>query len=197
MTLNEFLDGFDHPGAIVLLEGKRTVLEQDKQQLVALGKLLAEKSQHIKFRSGNASGADEYFSIGVSSVDAKRLEVITPYTDHRKKQNVAHDTYSLEHINFTIDDPVVYQSKSNKKTEKLIDKYVAGARDRFSIKAAYIIRDTVKVLGTNELSKATFGLFYDDLNEPQTGGTGHTMNVCELNQVPLANQMVWMEWLKN
>lgn len=36
---------------------------------------------------------------------------------------------------------VVNKSKFNKKTAGLIDKFVAGARDRFSIKVSYIIRD--------------------------------------------------------
>jgi hypothetical protein len=61
---------------------------------------------------------------------------------------------------------VVYQSKSNKKTKSLIDKYVGGAKDRFAIKAAYIIRDTVKVTGTIQEFQLIL-LFYDDLDNPK------------------------------
>ena len=79
----------------------------------------------------------------------------------------------------------------------MIDKYVGGAKDRFSIKAAYIIRDTVKVTGTQSgVAPTTFAFFYDDEQNPKTGGTGHTMEICELNKVPYLTQKVWMEWLK-
>ena len=91
---------------------------------------------------------------------------------------------------------MVYHSKSNKKTEKLIDKYVAGARDWYSIKAAYIIRDTIKALGTDEIKPATFGIFYDDLEDPMTGGTGHTMDVCKKNGIEVVDQRVWFGWLE-
>ncbi len=37
MTLNEFIEQFDHDDAIVLLEGKRNVLDEDKEKLKALG----------------------------------------------------------------------------------------------------------------------------------------------------------------
>jgi hypothetical protein len=80
--------------------------------------------------------------------------------------------------------------------DKLVDQYVAGKKDRFSIKAAYIIRDTVKVIGTKDIPPATFGIFYDDLSDPVKGGTGHTMNVCRMNEVPLIDQKTWLDWLK-
>jgi len=60
-----------------------------------------------------------------------------------------------------------------------------GARGRYSIKAAYIIRSTIKAIGTEEIRPATFGIFYDDLDKPKEGGTGHTMNVCIQNNIPI------------
>jgi len=196
MTLKEFIINHDQPNAVVLLEGKRGVLEADRPKLIQLGKMLASSTKHMLFRSGNATGSDEYFSAGVAEIDAKRLQVITPYTGHRKKTNKAYETVSLDQINIAKEPEVIYQSKQNKKTEKLIDKYVAGARDRYSIKAAYIIRDTVKVLGSENVSAATFGIFYDDLENPKSGGTGHTMNVCEQNDIPVIDQRIWMQWLE-
>ena len=95
----------------------------------------------------------------------------------------------------TAEQDVVYQSKSNKTMQKLVDQYIDGKRDRFSIKAAYIIRDTVKATGASGIKPATFGIFYDDLQNPKTGGTGHTMNVCEQNNIPVIDQSVWLEWL--
>lgn len=196
MTSKEFIKQFDKDNSIILLEGKRIVLEADKEKLTALGKLLASKTSRITFRSGNAEGSDQLFSDGVTSVDNKKLQVITPYSGHRQKTNQAYDTISLDNINIAAEPSVVYQSKNNKKTEKLIDQFVSGDKNRFTIKAAYIIRDTIKAIGTKEIKPATFGIFYDDLDNPMTGGTGHTMNVCEENDIPIIDQKVWFKWLK-
>jgi len=118
MTLKEFINQFDKDNSIILLEGKRNVLETDKVNLGLLGKLLASTTSKIIFRSGNADGSDQLFSEGVSLIDNKRLQVITPYTVHRKKTNRAYYTISLDEINVAAEPDVVYQSKSNKKTEK-------------------------------------------------------------------------------
>ncbi|MBP7478017.1 MAG: hypothetical protein KA797_05790, partial [Chitinophagales bacterium] len=99
-------------------------------------------------------------------------------------------------INISAGSEIVYQSKSNKKMEKLIDKYVLGDKNRFTIKAAYIIRDTIKAIGTDEIMPANFGIFYDDLNNPKSGGTGHTMQICVSNNIPIVNQEVWFKWLE-
>lgn len=195
MTLKDFIKQFDKDNSIVLLEGKRNVLEADKENLISLGKLLTSNTSKMIFRSGNADGADYYFSVGVSTVDNSRLQVVTPYTGHRQKLNQAYNTISLDEINIVAEPEVVYQSKSNKKTERLIDQYISGARDRYSIKAAYIIRDTIKVIGASNIESAAFGIFYDDLNKPKEGGTGHTMRVCEQNNIPFITQKVWFKWL--
>ncbi len=196
MTLKEFIEKYDTENAIVLLEGKRSVLAGDADLLIQLGKTLATNTKKMKFRSGNADGADYYFSVGVGSIDKSRLQVITPYSGHRQKANQADETFSIDEINIAAEPEVIYQSKSNKKTEKLVDQYVAGARDRYSIKAAYIIRDTIKAIGTNEIKPATFGIFYDDLANPKAGGTGHTMAVCAQNNIPVIDQKVWLNWLE-
>jgi hypothetical protein len=195
MTLNEFIKQFDKDNSIVLLEGKRNVLEEDKDKLITLGRLLASKTKRIIFRSGNANGSDQLFSDGVTAVDNKRLQVIIPYNGHRKETNQAYDTISLDDINLLAEPEVLYQSKSNKKTENIIDKFASGQKNRNTIAAAYIIRDTIKVIGTDDIKPATFGIFYDDLENPKTGGTGHTMNVCEQNNIPLIDQKTWFKWL--
>ncbi len=99
LTLKEFIEQFDKEQVVVLLEGKRNVLEKDKEKLTALGKKLASNTSKMVFRSGNAEGSDQLFSDGVTSVDNKRLEVITPYAGHRKKTNNAYVTHSLDDIN--------------------------------------------------------------------------------------------------
>lgn len=195
MTLQEFIKRFDYEDSIVLLEGKRNVLEVDKEKLFALGKLIASKTVNMNFRSGNAEGADQLFSEGVASVNSMRLQVITPYSGHRQKSNKAYETISLDNINIASESEVLYQSKINKKTEKLIDQFASGEKNRYTIKAAYIIRDTIKVIGANEIKPATFGIFYDDLDNLTTGGTGHTINICIQNNIPVINQMIWFNWL--
>lgn len=195
MDLKTFIKKYDFEGSIVLLEGKRTVLEEDKSKLTALGKLLAEKTKHILFRSGNASGSDEYFSEGVCSINPSRLQAIIPYKTHRKKQNQAYNTQSLDELNLAEEDAVVLQSKANKAMNRLVDKYLEGDINRNTMKAAYIIRDTVKAIGTKDIPPATFGIFYDDLNAPLQGGTGHTMSVCTQNNIPIINQTKWMSWI--
>jgi hypothetical protein len=195
MTLKEFIHLFDKDDSVVLLEGKRNVLDADKERLTELGRLLASNTGKMIFRSGNAEGADQFFSDGVAAVDPKRLQVITPYSGHRKKTNQAYETISLDDINLAAESEVVYQSKSNKKTENLVDQFVAGKKNQYTIKAAYIIRDTVKVLGTGQIKPASVGLFYDDLSKPMTGGTGHTMNVCVQNDIPMLDQSAWFKWL--
>lgn len=197
MTFDDFIEKFDTDNSIVLLEGKRVVEKTDEEKLFSLGRLLATRTKKMLFRSGNASGSDQFFSLGVASVDKERLQVVTPYTGHRKKTNQAYETISLDDINLVEEPEVVYQSRNNKKTEKLIDRYVSGDRDQFSIKAAYVIRDTVKAIGTKNIKPATFGIFYDDLQKPSTGGTGHTMKICEQNNIPIIDQNVWFNWLKN
>lgn len=196
MTLKEFINQTDFENSIVLLEGKRKVLDADKEKLFALGKLLASKTENIIFRSGNADGADQYFSNGVASVNPKRLQVITPYSGHRKKQNKAYEIISLDEINIAAEPRAVYETKKNKKIEKLVDQYISGGVNRNSIKAAYLLRDTIKAIGTEDILPATFGIFYDDLQKPESGGTGHTMKVCKENDIPVIDQRIWFEWLK-
>jgi hypothetical protein len=196
MLFQEYVNQYDYNGNIVLLEGKSAVLPNDIDKLIALGKLLALSTQHIHFRSGNAEGSDFYFSQGVASIDKNRLQVITPYSGHRKSANYAAQTIPLDKINLVNESKVVYYSKKNKKTEKLIDQYVTGNVNSYTVKAAYIIRDTIKVLGASGIKPASFAIFYDDLANPFSGGTGHTMNVCKLNNIPQINQNVWFNWLK-
>ena len=164
--------------------------------MIAIGKLLATHLPNATFRSGNADGSDYYFSQGVAQVNSKQLEVITPYHNHRTKYNVAGITHSLDAINLVNEPEIVYHSKNHKATKSLVDKYVAGNKDKFAIKAAYILRDTIKVLGTNSgIAPITVALFYEDLENPMQGGTGHTQRVCLENNIPFVNQTTFFDWL--
>ncbi len=196
MTCEQFIEMYDHPGSIILLEGKRIVADSDKDKLVSIGKLLAENSKHIIFRSGNASGSDLYFSEGVAKVDSQRLEVITPYEKHRVAHNIAGKTISLDKLDLSKEQKILDATRLNPKHGKFVDSYLAGVKNRFTVKVAYILRDTIKALGTTNIAPITAALFYDDLQKPLQGGTGHTMNVCKTYSIPLFNQTVWFDWVK-
>ena len=91
---------------------------------------------------------------------------------------------------------LIYETKKNKKMSRLVDKYVQGDRDEYAMKAAYILRDTVKVIGTTEIPGIRVGIFYEDLENPGQGGTGHTINVCQSNGIPVIDQGTWKHWLE-
>jgi len=196
MTLLEFISAFDAEGSIVLLEGKRKVSPVDEANLTALGKLLAQKTKYIQFRSGNAPGADALFTAGVAAIDANRIELILPYNEHRKKEAKSYKSHSLENMPLVNEQALIYETKKNKKMARLVDKYVQGDRDQYAMKAAYILRDTVKVIGTTEIPGIRVGIFYEDLENPGQGGTGHTINVYQSNGIPVIDQGTWKHWLE-
>lgn len=197
MNFQDFVKTYDQKDNVLLLEGKRNVNDCDKEKLINLGIKLAKNTKYLTFRSGNATGADYFFSNGVCQVDNKRIEVIVPYRNHRSKTNLSGKTYNLEDIDLQNEQEIIIQSKLNKKMNKLIDNYLTGLKDRYSIKASYIIRDTIKVIGTSEIKSIAFAIFYDDLKNPMVGGTGHTMNICIKNNIPLINQNIWFNWLND
>jgi hypothetical protein len=200
MTLEKFIKLFDKEGCIVLLEGKRKVLKSDEKRLVEIGRLLTASTKHIIFRSGNAGGADAFFKEGVMSVDPKRFQAIVPFDDHMKsvKEELGlYERISLDDINLSREPQILYESKRNKQQKGLVESYEKGVDPKNSVKGAYIVRDTVKVTGapSQGISPAHFGIFYDDLRNPKSGGTGHTMVVCDNQVVPYVNQKVWGEWI--
>lgn len=197
MDFQQFVNIYDKPGQIILLEGKRTVLEKDKPKLIKLSQMLAEKTMHIQFRSGNASGADNYFSKCFTGDNARRFEVIVPYSGHRSYDSEGFRIINIEDIPLTNDSTLVVQSKFNRRNLRIFDAYLAGERNSMAFKAAYLLRDTLKVLGfPPKIPMADFAIFYDDLENPCSGGTGHTMNICSNNMVPFVDQILWFNWLK-
>lgn len=184
---------------VILLEGKRDVKDNDKHLLIELGKTLAANFQGATFRTGNAKGADELFAKGVSEMDPERIEFILPYKDHRKKYIYPLSySASVDDINLAKEPELIYSTKSaGQKNANIVGQYENGIRNKLTIKASYLIRDTVKVLGSPSLNlkKADIAIFYDDLCNPAQGGTGHTMRVCAQNGVPVITQKEWFNWL--
>ena len=83
------------------------------------------------------------------------------------------------------------------KTECVIRAAYFRATRRYAqwiTKQEGITKESLDVKGL-EFKKANFAIFYDDLKKPKSGGTGHTMKVCEENGLSYINQTVWFEWL--
>lgn len=197
MDLSGFIETYDHKGVVILLLGKRKVIVEDSDKLVQFAQKLTKMTKHITFRSGNASGADELFKLGVSSVDSQRIELVTPYKGHRNKSSSEYNIISLDSIDLISEPDIIYYSKLNKKNIRIIDRYLDCYKDKFAMKGAYLLRDTLMVVGAKRLNipKANFAIFYDDLLKPNSGGTGHTMNVCDSLKISFINQKVWMKWI--
>lgn len=195
-TLNEFIEKFDNEESICLLIGKRAVGDDYKNRLVALGKLLASATRYTRFRSGNAGGADELFISGVASVAPERVHLFLPYRGHRKRTVGKLEASSLDEIDLLKEPELIYNTKRvNAKNSSLIDKYTSGDRDRFAIKAAYLLRDSLMVLGNKNLPKASVVVYFDDLSTPLSGGTGHTVILAKNNGIPCIDQTNWLNWL--
>ena len=79
----------------------------------------------------------------------------------------------------------------------LVECYESGKIGKPRFLAQYILRDALKVIGSNELNikPATIGLFYLNSIKKTGGGTGHTIRVCELEKVPVCLQSIWLNWV--
>ena len=185
-----------HPRPVILVEGTREVPEADVPKLTAFSAWLATRFPHAIFRTGNAKGADEAFAQGVEQVDPSRLEYVLPYTGHRKKANPSPARrIALDAM------PPIAEKRTLYQTEQASPEYgsLLAKRDkvpRLRAKADYLMRDTLKVTGSDEveLNKATFGIFYVNTTDPMKGGTGHTIRVCNTLGTPVAFQDAWMGW---
>lgn len=184
---------------VVLLEGKRIVPEKDAGKLELLGRILAFRYSDVLFRSGNAKGADALFSAGVASVNPSRLQHVIPYKTHRKAGAIGGVyTIPLEDVDLAQEPDIIYNTtKVSGKAASLIPLWLQGKTNRLTAKVPYLLRDTVKVMGSASasLEPADFAIFYDDLSKPRSGGTGHTMKICEKNSVPFIDQTIWMDWV--
>jgi hypothetical protein len=198
MNFQSFKDQLPISTSRIFLGGKRNVREEDKPKLVLLGKLLASELSYMIFRSGNAEGSDALFAEGVCRVDPTRFESILPYENHRKKNlNTYSQSYSMDQVDLAADDDLVYYTKSNKANANLINRYMDGHKDRNGMKAAYLFRDTMAIIGSKSipLEPVSFAFFYIDPADPLGGGTGHTIKVCQENNIPYLTQEIWMSWV--
>lgn len=183
------------PDGVVLLEGRRRISPRDAEAARALAANLAREFPHLRFRSGNAEGSDEAFSDGVAEIDPARLQVIAPYEGHRRKSRHGKATYDSPAALGSVQEKAMAAATvaASPRNEGLVRRRATAGRS--AAKAAYLIRDTMKVLGhSREFPPPLCALFYVDLEDPDAGGTGHTLRVCRQNGVPHAFQDAWSTW---
>jgi len=184
---------------VILLEGTRDVPEQERENLSHFGENLARLLPGALFRSGNAPGADQLFGAGVCNVKPSRLQHLAPYRTHRVYARKAGTrTFSLDQL------PETELTALMEKTLKASPEYVGlikryqkiGRWEQHTIKLSYLIRDTLKVVGSSslKLSPATCGIFFVNESNPFAGGTDHTIRICKKEHVPVIDQKTWLGW---
>jgi hypothetical protein len=197
MTFTEFAAIVEtQPDAVVLLEGRRAIPVNDASAARHIASHLARTFPELRFRSGNAEGSDYAFSEGVASVDPSRLQIVAPYSSHRRGFRFSEAVYdSPESLTGLMEDEIAYKTgTASPKNRGLILK--RGQKGALAAKAAYLLRDTMKVTGHSEaFPQPVCALFYVSLDDPLAGGTGHTIRVCQQEGVPYAFQDTWREWI--
>ncbi|HMP73028.1 MAG TPA: hypothetical protein PKE55_07155 [Kiritimatiellia bacterium] len=184
---------------VVLVEGIRALPDHHIEPLRSFGSMLATRYPQTRFRSGNAPGSDAAFAEGVSRIDPTRLQIVLPYTGHRKSYvQTGASLYALDGLPQAAEDRIsVATSRIGRDVGRLAKLYTASGRTTSAgTKAAYLLRDTMKVLGAPEigLPPVTVGIFYVNEADPLAGGTGHTVKVCAYHQIPVVFQEIWMDW---
>jgi hypothetical protein len=186
------------PIPVIALIGKRDVPDNEVQTLIEMGRKLAEKLPNAMFRSGNADGADTLFVEGVRSVDPNRLALFLPRQGHRKNTADGLTTYALETLNLASEPSIVAAARTHPGTRHNVDNYLRGDRDRFSVKVPYILRDAWMILGstTVPLPRVDAVIYYDDIKQPLSGGTGFTVKLARSKFVNTFNQDAWKPWFE-
>jgi hypothetical protein len=194
MNLNDFIATNDYPESVLIMIGKRKVHKKDELKLVEIGELIASKSKHLKFRSGNAKGADDLFIAGVKKFKPDKIELILPYKNHRRNVSQYSTCFNVEDYILNDVSSVIEYAKQNSDT-RLIERYMNGDNNRHIQNVKYTLRNTLLILGGDKLQKATCCIYYDDLENSLKGGTGYTVKLCKKNEIDCLNQSKWMNWL--
>lgn len=185
---------------VVLLEGTRQLPDIDRPFLTALATKLTREFPNAIFRTGNATGSDDAFALGVANVDVSRLEYVLPFHNMGKSRvKKGAKIYSYSDLNLLeVQKNSTLSKKANPDRISLFNNGLKAGNGLIYEKAAFLFRDTLKVTGCRRLNMlpATIGIFYVKRDQPFSGGTGHTMKVCINNSVEYYIQQTWKEWLK-
>lgn len=192
----------ERPANVVLLEGTRTLPGKFASRLTTVALQLARHVPNAIFRSGNAEGSDTAFATGVTSVDPVRLQLVIPYAEHRRAGLGTSATVVAlpDSSPQAIARLVQITLAASPSQRSLVERYLAPrCPPAIRMKARYILRDTLKVVGEPKLglAPATCGLFFTHRASPDSGGTGHTIRVCRHLSVPAYSQDDWFDWWQN
>ena len=182
---------------VVLLEGTRALPAAQAPHLTALASHLARRFPHARFRTGNAKGSDEAFAAGVAAVDSSRLEFVLPYATHRSRRRPADSAATaMDDIpSARVQEVVDATLEASPQYRRVAVNYrQRRTHPRQRATAQLILRDTLKVTGSESLLPPIAGIFFVHAAEPERGGTGHTMRVCRAHGVPVITQSQWLEW---
>lgn len=166
-----------------------------------MGRMLAERLPGVRFRSGNAEGTDTAFAEGVTAIAPARMEYVVTHAGMGLKRRVTGcRSVALADMKHAADGEVGdYTLQASPDRSGLVAAYRAtGRAGALGAKAAYLLRDTLKVTGSPDvgLAPAAAGLFYVNEEDPLAGGTGHTIRVCIDRGVPVIVQATWLRWLE-
>ncbi len=167
---------------IVLLEGTRNVSPPRRKKLHEFAAQLAKDQPKATFRSGGALGSDEAFSLGVSSVSDTSLQLVLPEVAYRKtKLTFPSQKFGLDQITQQELEILVDAATASSPKHRHSFKRYPDLPPRPKIAIALLLRDALKVIGAPSLNLAPASFAYFNLNpdNPHSGGTQHTISICE------------------
>jgi hypothetical protein len=192
-----------HQRPVILLEGTRNLPEAERDRLVRLAHWLCRRFPNAIFRSGNAEGTDAVFASAVAYLDPARLELVVPSPGMgRARRPAGACCHSLDAVpRPELEQLAAATRRAGRDAGRLADFYLGlepGQKSAAASKATYLLRDTLKVVGSQALglAPAVLGVFLVNPDRPGGGGTGHTIRMCQLENVPVATQFEWGSWLQ-
>ena len=182
---------------VILLEGTRQLPAEKWQALADVGRRLAESFPQAVFRSGNATGTDEAFAAGVATVPGAKLQLVLPTPGMgRSRRHASANCLALDDLPLEERHHLARESfAASPENHRLFDFYLRGQSGNPAYaKAQYLVRDALKVFGSPalKLAPATVALFFINNIGPTSGGTAHTIRLCDRQEVPVFTQRDWL-----
>ena len=198
-TLHQHLRAHARP--VILLEGTRKLPAQAHGQLRALTAWLCAEFPRAVFRSGNAEGTDTVFADAVAECEPARPELVLPDVGMGQKPRPPGARAAARQAlsDAGLASIVAVTREAGRDAGRLGDYYLThrhGPSSAATSKATYLLRDTLKVTGSEALGldPAALGIFFVNEADPTGGGTGHTIRVCDGQGVPAITQAEWGKW---
>jgi len=195
LKLNPLLSSTTSP--VILLEGSRQLPAEKRQALADVGRRLAEAFPQAVFRSGNATGTDEAFAAGVATVPGSMLQLVLPTPGMgRSRRPAAATCLALDDLPLEERHHLARESfAASPEKHRIFELYLRNQSGNLAYaKAQYLVRDALKVLGSPslQLAPATVALFFINNIGPTSGGTTHTIRLCNRQKVPVFTQRDWL-----